>query len=637
MSKERYAIRLAVVNGEAAKSTLIEVGKAGEKSMNQLAQASNKAGKSMSWVAPLTRSLSGVGRAFGIFGGIVSAVAGSAFVTLTKSTLQYAEDLKSMATNANTTATALQELAFVGRQWGITTQDMSGIMNELTKRAQEFASLGSGPAVDAFKALGYSQTDVNGLMTDTDVLMSDLIKRMGEFDRASQIQLGDQLFGGAGDNFIRVLALGSDEIARMRQEAQSLGIVMSDDLVASSAAANQKLELLGDVLSKKVAVALSQNSEKILELTEVILNNLPGAIDSVLRLADAFGLIDASTPVKTATQDIRSLTGELDRLNQQMTQTPGFAKGPRSRIQGEIDRVQAEIAKHSTPSPSAGGAGVTPATAGRQPSPSEGKRLPVTIKPDGKANQVAERLRELRAEIGMVQMSAREQAVETEVRRLGADATKAQIAQAREYAGQLYDQNEAVKAAEDRARRLEQAQTSLASTIDTTLGDALRGNLKEWSSWGDAIINIAEEVAKSLFAAQGIDGGGLGKLLAGGLMSFFKIGSSAAPAAATPGRAFGGPVKAGGGYRVNEMGNEYLVSSLNGRVVPESALKGGGGVNVTVINNSSSDISTQAQETPAGTNLQIIVDQMTAQNIRGRNTNTNRAMREVQSLGVVRR
>lgn len=630
MSKDRYVIRLAVVNGEAVKSTLVSVGKAGEKSMNQLAQASNKAGKGMSWIAPMARGL-------GVLSATIGAVAGAtagAFLAATKSTLQYAEDLKSMATNANTTASALQELAFVGRQWGMTTEDISAVMNELTKRAQEFASLGSGPAVDAFKALGYSQTEVNGLLGDTDVLMQDLIKRVSEFDRSSQIQLGDQLFGGSGDNFIRVLALGSDEIARLRQEAQSLGIVMSDELVASSAAANQKLELLGDVLSKKVAVALAENSEKILQLTEVILNNLPGAIDSVLRLADAFGLVDneVSSNVNNATKSLSGLRGELDRLNQQMAQTPEFAKGPRQRIQGEIDRVQEEISGRTTTN--SGSAASVP---GSSIKPTPKKSLPVVIKPDGKSSQIAERLREMKAEISLVQMSAREQAIETGVRRLGADATAAQVALAREYAGRLYDQNEAVKAAEDQSRRFEQAQSSLASTIDSTLGDALRGNLTDWEFWGDSIINIAEDVAKSLFAAQGIEGGGLGGILAGGLMSFFKGSSTATVAGTTPGRAFGGPVSAGAGYRVKEMGNEYLVSSLNGRVVPESALKSGGSVSVTVINNSPSDVSTQSEETASGTSLQIMVDQMTAQNVRGRNTMTSRAMREVQSTGTIRR
>jgi tape measure domain-containing protein len=132
-----------------------------------------------------------------------------------------------------------------------------------------------------------------------------------------------------------------------------------------------------------------------------------------------------------------------------------------------------------------------------------------------------------------------------------------------------------------------------AENIQTALGDELTNILEgDFDNIGRSFTKLlnrmvaeaaAAEIAKSLGLGGGSGGGGgfLGDLLKTGI-SFFT---------GTPGRAIGGPVSAGGLYRVNERrpevldvaGKQFLMMGSQGGSVSDSA--GGGGQTIQVNNN----------------------------------------------------
>lgn len=107
-------------------------------------------------------------------------------------------------------------------------------------------------------------------------------------------------------------------------------------------------------------------------------------------------------------------------------------------------------------------------------------------------------------------------------------------------------------------------------------------------------------------------------------------------AGAIPGRANGGPVGSGRMYEVNERGPEMLstggrdylmMGSQAGNVSP---IKGGGGsnVNVNIINNTESQITTsERRDSQGGTSIEVMIDNAVAQKMSEFGSSTNKALR----------
>ena len=82
-----------------------------------------------------------------------------------------------------------------------------------------------------------------------------------------------------------------------------------------------------------------------------------------------------------------------------------------------------------------------------------------------------------------------------------------------------------------------------------------------------------------------------------------------------PARALGGPVYAGQSYMVGERGPELFTPSAGGNITPNG---GGGGVNVTVINNAGAEVTTKTRQGVNGQKeLQILVDKAVKSGVRG--------------------
>lgn len=106
------------------------------------------------------------------------------------------------------------------------------------------------------------------------------------------------------------------------------------------------------------------------------------------------------------------------------------------------------------------------------------------------------------------------------------------------------------------------------------------------------------------------------------------------------GRASGGPVSAGTMYEVNENGPELLnygsrqylmMGSQGGSITPNHMLGGGAAnVNVSVVNNGQPlQVTSQSQSTGSdgSVNLELVVDEMVASNLKSRTSKSNRAVR----------
>lgn len=194
----------------------------------------------------------GGGLAGGLLGGGIEGVVGA----LKEATAGIAE-VGAEAKRAGVDVEAFQALSYVAEQNKVSVDALTDGLKEMQLRADEFIKTGAGSGAESFKRLGYSAGELSRKLKDPSALFTEIIGKLGELDTAAQIRVADEVFGGTGgEQFVRLIGLGSDGIARMSQEARDLGLVIDRELVASATELDRKFNLISQRIGTGLKTAI---------------------------------------------------------------------------------------------------------------------------------------------------------------------------------------------------------------------------------------------------------------------------------------------------------------------------------------------------------------------------------------------
>ncbi len=192
----------------------------------------------------------------GFIGGIVTGgVAGIAaqIGQVAKSIAQVGDEAK----RAGVSVEAFPEWKFVAEQNRIGIDQMTDGLKELNLRADEFISTGKGSAAEAFMRLGYGAEDLKRKLKNPSDLLLEIIDRLGKFDKAAQIRISDELFGGsAGERFVELLDQGEAGIRATIEEAHRLGAVMEKEVIERAAELDRKFNAITTTVSTGLKTAI---------------------------------------------------------------------------------------------------------------------------------------------------------------------------------------------------------------------------------------------------------------------------------------------------------------------------------------------------------------------------------------------
>ena len=231
--------------------------------------------------------------AVGVIAGVAAAVVGlgGAIAGMVLNATDAAGELVDLSIKTGISTTRLQELDYVAKQVGTTTETITGAMARLTrgmgaaveqtgdfndksneafrklenvrkelsgltegtdeynKKLEELKAAGRaygdinmGPQAAAFDQLGVSVTDVDGNLRDSEAVFSDAITALGNMTNETERDvIAMDLFGKSAQELNPLIKAGSEEIARLSEEANTMGAVIGEDDVDS-------LETFGDTL-----------------------------------------------------------------------------------------------------------------------------------------------------------------------------------------------------------------------------------------------------------------------------------------------------------------------------------------------------------------------------------------------------
>lgn len=199
--------------------------------------------------------MSGALKSFGkgLAGGVIGGLAIGGLDQIVSRVGDIAKGIASIgneAKRAGLSTKAFQELGYVAQQNRIPVDALVDGMKELNLRADEFIITGKGSAADAFMRLGYSAQELKRKLQDPSALLVEIIGRLQQLDRAAQIRIADEIFGGTGgERFVELIDQGAEGIRRTIKEANDLGIVMNDELIRRADELDRKFQAIGTTIS----------------------------------------------------------------------------------------------------------------------------------------------------------------------------------------------------------------------------------------------------------------------------------------------------------------------------------------------------------------------------------------------------
>ncbi|WP_421360298.1 hypothetical protein [Agrobacterium rosae] len=484
------------------------------------------------------------GKAFGA--GLLGGIAGvgisgiiSTLGTVAKNVAQIGDEAK----RAGLSIQAFQELKFVAEQNRIGVDSLVDGIKELNLRADEFVATGGGSAAEAFGRLGYSADQLKTKLKDPSALFTEIIGKLGELDRAAQIRIADELFGGTGgEKFVQLIEQGQAGIKATIREAHSLGNVMSDELVAKADELDKKFNQIttsvGTGLKKAVVEAAGalqgfvnifqqyEQRKRAAELGAQVgaMVNMKPDPNRVMTTPKTGRLAEATTPVPSqeelSTKYLASYRAELALTSRERA------------IAAESEKILAEAASRGLKVTKEQAEALAREKVARDEGEASAKKLGSERERAGKraeseTKKIQDLIAELEEELRVVNLSDEAKRASVASRQAGAAATEEERRKIIALNEAIYKEQEA----QDEAEKQRMFYRDLTRAGLDDLFGALEEGKSFWEAMGDVAVNSLKRIADSLLddvldsifkvnnAAKGGGGGGGGffSSLLGGL------------------------------------------------------------------------------------------------------------------------
>ena len=206
-------------------------------------QSQAAARKSQSAFAGMQQGLkfvSGALATFGIGFGVSAIISG--FKSAALEAINYGDDLLKASQKTGMTVESMSELAYAAKQSDVDLQSLGTALKKMQITLSEAGS-GSKSANEALAALGLTFADLKGLAPEQQFeLLAQQISSLK--DPADRTRAAVDLFGRSGADLLPMFEAGAAGIRAAREEAQRLGITMTEEQAKSLAAADDSIKRL---------------------------------------------------------------------------------------------------------------------------------------------------------------------------------------------------------------------------------------------------------------------------------------------------------------------------------------------------------------------------------------------------------
>ena len=219
--------------------------------------------------------------------GTTAAVGG--LMALANKTADTADTFDKSSLRTGLQVEELQRLNYAAGQSGVELSSLEKSAKKLNDRLGE-VSEGNSKSAEMFERLGVSVKNADGTMRSTTDIYNDTIARLADMgDTAEATAIGTDLFGKAFTDMKPLLAEGSEGINELKNRADELGIVMSEDAVNAGVVFGDTLSDIKQALGGLFNSIMSSLIPVIQQVLDLIIQNMPTIQNLISTLAPILG------------------------------------------------------------------------------------------------------------------------------------------------------------------------------------------------------------------------------------------------------------------------------------------------------------------------------------------------------------
>jgi len=242
---------------------------------------------------------------------LLPALGAAAVVAQVRRVVASLDDIGKTADKIGLTTDALQELRTVAESAGVAQSALDTSLERFSKRLGE-ATFGTGAAARVLKEMGLNAEELSNMGVDKALSrVADEISRLPTpTERAARAAA---LFGREGVTMVNLMRVGADGMAEMRENARSLGVVIDESLIRGAEEAQDKLDLMGRVISSQVSSALVELAPILVVATTAAANFIREIAGGVRALQE---WLEPTSGLEIATDNLVAAMGDEIRQSQ---------------------------------------------------------------------------------------------------------------------------------------------------------------------------------------------------------------------------------------------------------------------------------------------------------------------------------
>lgn len=227
-----------------------------EKASAALKNVSNNADQ----VANATKGLSTVG-----------AKVASTLLDIGYSTVKASDELNTLAKQTGLSTAEIQKFQYASELVDVSVSDITGALRRLTSNmdSQE----------DTWNRLGISTRDASGEMRDANEVFYETLDALSRIENETERdQVAMTLFGKNANQLAGIIDDGGKALREMGDEAENLGLILSQDTLDSMNSVNDTV----DRLRAQFRATFAENGAKLVEELTPLINRVANALSNVV-------------------------------------------------------------------------------------------------------------------------------------------------------------------------------------------------------------------------------------------------------------------------------------------------------------------------------------------------------------------
>ena len=244
---------------------------------------------------------------------LVGLVGAGGFGLMIKSAVDTADQIQKLSTRLGASSEALSEYQHVAELSGVSFNTLTMGLQRMTRRVAE-AAQGTGEARGALKELNLSAAELSQLAPEDQFeRIAEAISGVGS--DSDKVRLAMKLFDSEGVSLLQTMTDGADGIARMREEANKLGLTLSKDQVNAAADAKDAMTQFNAAatgLGRELTLGLAPVLTKIIRQLSVGLPLAVNGLFDILTTSDTEALDDATRRMKSLSDSVALHSKMLD-------------------------------------------------------------------------------------------------------------------------------------------------------------------------------------------------------------------------------------------------------------------------------------------------------------------------------------